>query len=149
MNRNNYIPVIAFFSLLILSIPFESGFTIQSLTGWKSVIPNTVYLEIIVLILISIITFVYWKISKRESQINPKLFIVHFIMTIPIVLWARFNFPIRQIASKNSTDILGMIDLINRILYTVIILFFVGQTFFVILLLKIRKVKQAAANSNL
>lgn len=149
MNRNNYIPVIAFFSLLILSIPFESGFTIQSLTGWKSVIPNTSYLEIIVLILISIITFVYWKISKRESQINPKLFIVHFIMTIPIVLWARFNFLIRQIASKNSTDILGMIDLINRILYTVIILFFVGQTFFVILLLKIRKVKQEAANSNL
>jgi len=149
MNRNNYIPVIAFLSLLILSIPFESGFTIQSLTGWKSVIPNTSYLEIIVLILISIITFVYWKISKRKSQINLKLFIVHFIMTIPIVLWARFNFPIRQIASKNSTDILEMIDLINRILYTVIILFFVGQTFFVILLLKMRKVKQAAANSSL
>lgn len=138
MNYKKYVPFIAFTSLLILSIPFESGFTIQSLSGWNTVIPSTSYLEIIVLILISIITFIYWRISKKETQINLKLFVIHFIMTIPIILWARFNFPIRQITAKNSTDILEMITLIDRILYLVLISFFAGQVFFAILLIKIR-----------
>lgn len=139
MNIKSYIPLISFTLLLILVIPFESGFTIQSLTGWNMVIPSTSYLEIIVLIIISIITFIYWKTAK--SKIDLKLFILHFLLTIPIVLWARFNFPIRQITAKNSTDIFEMIDLINRILYTVLVLFFIGQVVFAILLFKIRKEK--------
>ncbi len=65
MTFKSYIPLISFILLLILAIPFESGFTIQSLTGWNMVIPSTSYLEIIVLFLISIITFIYWKITKK------------------------------------------------------------------------------------
>ena len=145
MNYRKYVPLIAFTLLLILAIPFESGFTIQSLSGWNMVIPSTSYLEIIVLTLISIITFVYWRISKKETQINIKLFLIHFILSIPIVIWARFNFPIRQITAKNSTNILEMITLIDRILYTILSLFFVGQTFFVILLIKIRKTKTGSS----
>ncbi|MGM8361360.1 hypothetical protein ACSV4D_05520 [Flavobacterium sp. ARAG 55.4] len=133
----NYIPLISFALLLILAIPFESGFTIQSLTGWNMVIPSTSYLEIIVLIILSIITFKYWKITKYK--IDLRLFALHFILTIPIVLWARFNFPIRQFTAKNSTDIFEMIDLINTILYTVLILFFIGQVIFAYLLFKTRK----------
>lgn len=140
MKFKNYIPQISFTLLLLLAIPFESGFTIQSLTGWNMVIPSTSYLEIIVLILISIITFIYWKIAN--SKIVLKLFALHFILTIPIVLWARFNFPIRQITAKNSTDIFEMIDLIDRILYTVLLLFFIGQVIFAFLLFKIRKEKR-------
>lgn len=145
MNYRKYIPLIAFTLLLILAIPFESGFTIQSLSGWNMVIPSTSYLEIIVLILISIITFVYWRISKKETQINLKLFLIHFILSIPIVIWARFNFLIRQITAKNSTNILQMIALIDQILYTILLIFFVGQTFFVILLFKIRKTKTGSS----
>lgn len=137
--RKNHIPVIFFSFLFILAIPFESGFTIQNLTGWNMVIPSTSYLEIIVMIFISLIVFLYWKISKKQTEINLKLFILHFIFTIPIVLWARFNFPIRQIATKNANDVLELIDLINQTLYTVLILFFTGQSFFVALLLKMRK----------
>lgn len=137
--RKNYIPLIFFSFLFILAIPFESGFTIQSLTGWNMVIPSTSYLEIIILIFISIIVFLYWKISKRQTEINLKLFILHFIFTIPIVLWARFNFPIRQIVARNANDVLELINLINQTLFTVLILFFAGQSFFVVLLLKMRK----------
>lgn len=132
MKFKNYIPLISFALLLILAIPFESGFTIQSLTGWNMVIPSTSYLEIIVLIIITIITFTYWKITKYK--IGLKLFALHFLLTIPIVLWARFNFPIRQITAKNSTDILKFIDLLDRILYTVLVLFFTGQVIFAYLL---------------
>lgn len=134
---NKYIPLISFALLLIIAIPFESGFTIQSLTGWNMVIPSTSYLEIIVLIIILIITFIYWKIAN--NKINLKLFTLHFILTIPIVLWARFNFPIRQFTTKKSTDIFEMIDSINRILYTVLILFLIGQAVFAYLLFKTRK----------
>lgn len=140
MTFKKYIPQISFTLLLLLAIPFESGFTIQSLTGWNMVIPSTSYLEIIVLIIISIITFKYWKMTKYK--IDLKLFALHFILTIPIVLWARFNFPIRQITVKNSTDIFEMIDLINTISYTVLVLFFIGQVIFAYLLFKIRKEKK-------
>ncbi|MES2240507.1 MAG: hypothetical protein V4497_09660 [Bacteroidota bacterium] len=144
MKYRNYIPLISFILLLIVAIPFESGFTIQNLTGWNMVIPSTSYLEIIVLILISIITFIYWKISK--NRINIKLFILHFLLTIPIVLWARFNFPIRQFTSKNSTDILELIDLIDKIVYTVLVIFLIGQVIFAFLLFKIRKEKKPIDN---
>lgn len=140
MKFKNYIPLISFTFLLILAIPFESGFTIQSLTGWNMVIPSTSYLEIIVLIIISLITFIYWKTAK--SKIDLKLFILHFILTIPLVLWARFNFPIRQFTAKNSTDIFEMINLIDRILYSVLLLFFIGQVIFAFLLFKIRKINK-------
>jgi hypothetical protein len=136
MKLKNYIPLVSFALLLIVAIPFESGFTIQSLTGWNKVIPSTSYLEIIVLIIISIITFIYWKISN--NKIDLKLFALHFILTIPIVVWARFNFTIHQFTVKNSTDIFEMIDLINRILYTVLLLFVIGQMSFAYLLFKIR-----------
>lgn len=144
MTFKSYIPLISFILLLILAIPFESGFTIQSLTGWNMVIPSTSYLEIIVLFLISIITFIYWKITK--NKIDLKLFVLHFILTTPIVLWARFNFPIRQITARNSTDILEFIDLIDRIVYIVLLLFFIGQVIFAFLLFKTRKEKQTISN---
>ncbi|KDN54976.1 hypothetical protein FEM21_19810 [Flavobacterium seoulense] len=137
MAFKNYIPQISFTLLLLLAIPFESGFTIQSLTGWNMVISSTSYLEIIVLIIVSIITFIYWKTLK--SKIDLKLFVLHFLLTIPIVMWARFNFPIRQITAKNSIGIFEMISLINVILYIILILFFIGQVFFTILLFKIRQ----------
>lgn len=140
MTLKNYIPQISFTLLLLLAIPFESGFTIQSLTDWNMVIPSTSYLEIIVLIIISLITFIYWKTAK--SKIDLKLFTLHFILTIPLVLWARFNFPIRQFTAKNSTDIFEMINLIDRILYSVLLLFFIGQVIFAFLLFKIRKINK-------
>ena len=126
--------------LLIVAIPFESGFTIQSLSGWNMVIPSTSYLEIFILVYIAIILFIYWKTSKKLTEENIKLSILHFIFTIPIVLWARFNFPIRQIVAKNANDIQELIDLTNQTLYTVLILFFIGQSFFITLLIKTRKV---------
>ena len=143
--QKKYIPLIFFSFLFILAIPFESGFTIQSLSGWNNVIPSTSYLEIVILIYISILIFLYWKILKRQTEINIKLFILHFILTIPIVLWARFNFPIRQIVRRNANDMMELIDLINQTLYTVLILFFIGQLFFVALLLKTR---QGIADNN-
>ncbi|GIZ08737.1 hypothetical protein [Flavobacterium sp. UMI-01] len=139
MYSKRYTPLISFSLLLILATPFESGFTFQSLTGWNMVIPSTSYLEIIVLIIVSIIAFIYWRLLKNKSKIDFKLFTLHYLLTIPIVLWARFNFPIRQFTAKNSTDIFEMIDLINRILYTVLLLFSIGQIIFAYLLFKIRK----------
>lgn len=138
MNLNKHIPLVSFSLLLILAIPFESGFTIQSLTGWNMTIPSTSYLEIIVLIIISIITYIYWRLLKNKSEIDFKLFVLHYLFTIPIVLWARFNYPIRGFTANNSTDIFEMIDLLNRILYTVLVLFVIGQISFAYLLFKIR-----------
>jgi hypothetical protein len=144
MDRKKYIPLIAFAALLTVAIPFESGFTIEGLGDWNGVIPNTSYLEIMTLILISIITFLYGKIATKRTRINLSLFALHFLFTIPIVLWARFYFPLRQL-TENANNILEMIGLMDRALYTVIALFFVGQGFFAVLLFKFLNRKKAGS----
>ena len=133
--QKKYLPILSFLLLLIIATPFESGFTVQN-SGWHTIIPSTSYLEIIVWILISIILFSYWIIIKKGKTIHLKIFMVHFVLSIPLVLYARFNTFIRCTASKNTTDILEFITILNTIAYTSLILFFVSQVIFIIYIIK-------------
>lgn len=133
--QKKYLPILSFLLLLIIATPFESGFTVRN-SGWHTIIPSTSYLEIIVWILISIILFSYWIIIKKGKTIHLKIFMVHFVLSIPFVLYARFNTFIRCTASKNTTDILEFITILNTIAYTSLILFFVSQVIFIIYIIK-------------
>jgi hypothetical protein len=130
-----YLPFIAFLFLLILATPFESGLRIQN-SGWNTIFPTTSLLEIIVWVFIAIITFMYWLRIKKSKEIVIKIFLIHFILTIPIVLYARFNLLIRQITAKSVQDILELITIINIIAYSVLTVFCIGQIIFIYSILK-------------
>jgi hypothetical protein len=130
-----YLQFIVFLFLLILATPFESGLRIQN-SGWNTIIPSTSFLEIIVWTFIAIITFVYWLRIRKSKEIDFKIFIIHFLLTFPLVLYARFNLFIRQIAAKNVEDILELITVINIVAYSVLSIFFIGQIIFIAMLMK-------------
>lgn len=129
--QKKYFPFLSFSILLLIATPFESGFTIQN-PGWNNVIPSTSYLEIIVWILIAVILFTYWRMIKREKLINLKVFLAHFILSLPFVLYARFNMFIRITTAINANNILEFITLLNIVSYTSLILFLLGQIIFII-----------------
>jgi len=133
--QKKYLPILSFLLLLIIATPFESGFTIQH-PGWHTIIPSTSYLEIIIWLLISIILFSYYIIIKKGKTIHLKIFLIHFVLSIPLVLYARFNIFIRFTASKNTTDILEFITILNTIAYTSLILFLISQVIFIIYIIK-------------
>jgi hypothetical protein len=133
--QKKYLPIFSFLLLLIIATPFESGFTIQN-PGWHTIIPSTSHLELIVWILIAIILFAYWKIIKKGYPIHLKIFLFHFSLSVPLVLYARFNTFIRLTTSEHYTDILKFITVLNTITYTSLILFLVSQVFFIIYIIK-------------
>lgn len=135
--QKKYFQIWSFLLLLIIATPFESGFTIQN-PGWKTIIPSTSYLEIIVWFLVLAILLTYWLIIKKKP-INSSIFFVHFLLSIPLVLYARFNMFIRSITAANSNDILEFINLLNTIAYSVLILFLISQIIFIIYIIKIKR----------
>jgi hypothetical protein len=132
-----YLPLLAFFILLITATPLESGLRIQN-SDWNTNISTTSILEIIVWVLIAFMSFLYWKLSKNSKEINLRLFLFYFLLAIPMVLYARLNLPIRQLAAKNSNDILELITIRNTILYSVLSMFCIGQIIFIFLLFKMQ-----------
>jgi hypothetical protein len=138
--QQKYLPFLSFIFLLTMATPFESGLRIQN-SGRNAVVPTTSYLEIIVWTLIAIISFVYWIRIKKQNEISFKIFLIHFSLTVPIVLLARLNLLIRQIAARNSEDIFELSTLLNIIVYSVLSLFCIGQMIFILTLVKKRKNK--------
>ena len=134
MLRKNY-KLLLFVILLIISIPFESLFVIQN-TGWNTIIPATDFLEILVFFLILIIVLIYLRIKNRTTAFQ--LFVFHFICCIPLVLYARFNHLLRHLYSNYTNDPTELSHYLGIVAYTSILLFLIGQIFF-ILLLKSRK----------
>jgi len=137
--QKKYFPFLSFLLLLVIATPFESGFIIQN-PGWNNMIPSTSYLEIILWILITIILFTYWRIIKKEKLINLKVFLTHFILSFPFVLYARFNMFVRITTSLNAKNILEFINLLNIVCYTSLILFLLGQIIFIIYIIKRKKI---------
>ena len=138
--QQKYLPFLSFIFLLTIATPFESGFRIQN-SGWKTIIPTTSYLEVIVWTLIAIISFVYWLKLKRQNETSFNIYLLHFVLTVPIVLYARLNSLVRQILAKNSEDMSELITSLTLVACSVLLLFCIGQMIFIVTLVKKRKNK--------
>ncbi|RTY85430.1 hypothetical protein [Flavobacterium sp. GT3R68] len=135
--QQKYLPFLSFVFLLIMATPFESGLRIQN-SGRNAVVPTTSYLEMIVWTLIAVISFVYWIRITKQNEISFKIFRIHFILTVPIVLLARLNLLIRQITARNSEDIFELSTHLKIVVYSVFSIFCIGQMIFIITLVKKR-----------
>jgi hypothetical protein len=87
------------------------------------------------------ISFVYWIKLKKQNEISLKIYLIHFVLTVPIVLYARLNSLIRQIVAENSKDMSELITSLSIVAYSVLFLFCIGQMIFIVTLVKKRKKK--------
>lgn len=115
------LPFIIYLLLTISFFPMSSDYATSVVPGWHTTIfpPFAVGQFIVVLSLVGVI-FGYYKLSRRTDTINWKLFIIHFILTIPLLIILKFDTYI-------STDINPMITIPVSIF-----MFIIGQIVFLL-----------------
>lgn len=124
-----------FFIFLVLLAPrlnfFVGDFATSVVPGWHTTIfPPQFILGLVITITLSFVTIGYWKLAKKTDQINTKIFLIHLLLTLPIIIFNQSYIRKRVdeiLISSNDTKTYELIIQVSIILP---ILFFVGQILF-------------------
>ncbi|MBF4519300.1 hypothetical protein IRZ71_23380 [Flavobacterium sp. ANB] len=106
---------------------------------------NTLYYypllpAVIKFILLMIICFFYWKLSKITNEINFKKIIIHFLLTVPGIIFSKINlYQLLYFHSSKSETFMFQIQTVVFIRILGNILFFLGLILFGIYYKKIKK----------
>ena len=129
------------FPYYIIIVSLNSDFFNSIIPGWHTtIVSGQIIANLLKFIILSIITFYYWKLSKITEQINYRKFLIHFSMTIPTVLFTKID--LYDIFHFDSRDPNYLVNQIQALAYAHIffnILFFVGQILFWIFYVRFRK----------
>ncbi|KUJ59867.1 hypothetical protein AR687_21200 [Flavobacteriaceae bacterium CRH] len=127
------------FPYLYLPLILNSDFFSSLIPGWHTVIYPLLPALIKFLFLI-IVSFFYWKLSKITNEIDLKKFIIHFLLTIPGIIFSKINlYKILYSNSAEPENFMFQIQTVVFIRITANILFFVGLILFGIYYKKIKK----------
>lgn len=131
--RKPYIPILAFALLLLLSMPLPLEMATSVIPGWHTTIlaPQIIPTIAISLILL-IVLFIYWRLPRKTGRISVILFVAHFLLTIPLVLYAKL-FAFLLSIGINAADKTALEDRLQLLGYTGLIaglLFIAGQVLF-------------------
>ena len=129
------------FPYYIFILSFDSDFINSIIPGWHTTIfPARIISNLFKFLILGVISFYYWKLSKIKNEINLKNFIIHFFLTIPAILIVKLNlYEFLRMFSYNPESFLSLIKAVLYINILVNILFFIGQVFFVLLYTRIIK----------
>ncbi|MEZ0129091.1 hypothetical protein AB9T88_04650 [Flavobacterium sp. LBUM151] len=116
--------------ILILGIDFD--FFNSIIPGWHTtIIPIRIISNLFKFLVLIIVSFYYWRLSRVVNEIDLKKFIIHFLLTIPAVLIAKMNvYDFVTTDLYNPESFLSVIQMVIFINIFTNILFFVGQIFF-------------------
>ena len=136
-----YIPFIAFLILLLLTIPFSFDFATSVVPGWHTTIfPPYFIWGLIVVIVLLLVTIGYWLLSKRTDKFNWTLFAIHFLLTIPTIIFLKFPTILLDVQLPDQDKLIRAIEFRMKIIPIAWTLFIVGQILFLIYF--IRTIKQ-------
>jgi hypothetical protein len=131
--KRPYIPFLAFFVLLLLIIPFSFDFSTSVVPGWHTTIFPPYFLwGLIVIIALLLVTIGYWLLLKRVDKINWTLFALHFLLTIPTVIFIKFPSIFLDIHETNQEEIIKAIYSRIKLIPVAWTLFILGQALFII-----------------
>lgn len=122
------------FPYYLFLLYINSDFLSSIIPGWNTtIVPIRLISNLIKFLLLIMISFYYWKLSKVIKEINLKKFILHFALTLPLVLIAKLNvYQFVEMKLYNPESFLSQIQMVIYINVFVNILFFLGQILFVI-----------------
>lgn len=130
--KRGYIPFIAFLVLLLLTIPFPVDLATSVIPGWHTTIfPHYFIWGLIVIIVLLLVTAGYWILSKRVGKINWTLFVFHFILTIPIIIFLKFSSIFSEGRQNNQEEIAEAISLRIKLIPVAWTLFIAAQALFI------------------
>lgn len=134
--------------ILILSI--DSDFLNSIIPGWHTtIIPGRIISNLFKFLVLIIVSFYYWKLSKVANEIDFRKFTIHFLLTIPAALIAKMNvYDFVTTDLYNPESFLSVIQMVIIINIFTNILFVAGQIFFGIFYTRIKKLRSSTININ-
>jgi len=140
-----YIPFLAFLVLLLLTIPFSFDFATSVVPGWHTTIyPPYFIWGLILIVVLLLVTIGYWLLSKRVDKINWTLFAIHFILTIPTIIFLKFPSVFLNVQQTSQDEILKSISFRIKLIPVAWTLFFVGQVLFLVYYIRTIKASRVA-----
>lgn len=137
-----YIPFLAFLILFLLAIPFSFDFATSVVPGWHTTIfPPYFIWGLIVITVLLLVTIGYWLLSKWTDKTNWTLFAIHFVLTIPTVIYLKFPSILLDIQLTDQDELIKAINFRMKLIPIAWTLFIVGQILFLIYF--IRTIKQS------
>lgn len=137
-----YIPFLAFLILLLLTIPFSIDFATSVVPGWHTTIfPPYFIWGLIAFIVLLLVTIGYWLLSKRTDKINWTLFAIHFLLTIPTIIFLKFPTILLDVQLTDQDKLIRAIEFRMKLIPIAWTLFIVGQILFLIYYVRIIKAK--------
>lgn len=144
----NFIPIVAFLILLLLTIPFSSEFATSIVPGWHTTIfPPYFIWTILVMVALLFGAIGYWLLSKRTKSVNWILFCFHAMLTIPAIIHYRFPTLFINRHFRSGDDQLEEIAFSIKLLELVWAAFVAGQVLFFIYFIRTIKLKRTNAAS--
>ena len=145
--KKKFLPLLTFFGLFLFTSPLlilfsESDMVTSLVPGWHTTIFQPHFLlSIVISIALLLNSIGYAMLLRKRQLLNLKLFAIHLLLTIPIVL--HLNFPFLFLAEKlnQSADSLAReVDLEILIFKITMIAFIVGKiVFWIYFMVKIRQ----------
>lgn len=88
----NHLPFLIYLLLTIWFLPLSSDYATSVVPGWHTTIfPPYAFGQFILILSLVGVSFGYWRLSKQTDTINWKLFFIHFILTIPLLILLKFD----------------------------------------------------------
>ncbi|MCR4030072.1 MULTISPECIES: hypothetical protein [Flavobacterium] len=125
---------IIFVVLLVLMFPYlilfvGSDFLSSLVPGWNTSFFGGAFInDLFIFIVLSISVYLYWKLSKNKTEISLKHFLIHFLLTIPAIIFSKSDsFELIEFDSLNPENFIWRIYFV---IYFLTALFFIGQILF-------------------
>lgn len=149
---------IAFIFFAVLSIivfPYNiiyvnSDFFSSLVPSWNTTINSVnIISALIKFVVLSIVTFCYWKLSKMTDELNLKKFIIHLLLSILGVLISNINlYPLIYFGFHNPENFVSKIQIVVGINICINTIFFLAQILFGVFYIKLqKKLTSKTANS--
>ena len=131
--RRPYIPMLAFALLLLIYLYVTSDIAVSVIPGWHvSIGPPEGLPGILVAVILGIVLFTYWALSRWTDRISTSLFVYHFLLSLPLVLYVKFVvwlLPGWQLHNDPATA-QQQYNLISYLAFGAQVLFLAGQGIF-------------------
>ena len=136
-----YFPLIAFLTLLLLTIPFSFDFATSVVPGWHTSIYPPYYIWTLAMVVVLLFVVIgYWLMSRRVDKTNWTLFILHLLLTIPTVIFIKFPSILLDVHEANRDEFIRSFLMRVKLIPWAEGIILVGQVLFLVYFIRtIRK----------
>src|SRR4051812_36678642 len=126
---NRYLPLLVFLFLAFLTIssPFDFGTAV--VPGWHTtVFPASYFWALAMSLLLLFVTIGYWILSRKAGAVSWWLFLIHFVLTVPAILFLSFPVLFLNVYYHyHQQNVLQQLDLFEQLTIAARALFVAGQ----------------------